>query len=553
MATPHLSRRRFLGGASLGLAAAAFGGPLLSACSSSPSAGGAAGPAVSLPTYVPFEGPTPDLAGDVLKGINPGYFQYPIDRLVKTVDGEVGSGGELSAFVVSFSPPPPGVSQNAYWQAINESLNVDFKPTLVPEDFATKLAAILTGGDIPDLVTMYKSDANGLRRFEDLARERFADLSDHLSGDAVKDYPNLARLPEDSWPLTLIGGRIYATPTLRIPTGSVGFFQPSVLDKYGANPNPRTPDEFEEMCKAFTDPGANRYALAGAPSAGGAPGWMAGSIFHPMFGVPYDWRLEDDGALTKDFETEEWTEAVAYVKKLWDGGYFHPDSPSEGFDADPLFTNGSVALRQDSIVRYAVRNDDGLKPDIMPVYGPDGTPTAYEGARTDFVTYIKKADDERVQECLRVLNWLSAPYGSEENYLRSYGVEGVDHTVEAGQPVITARGEAEVNPLCLRFIAGGPDVLSSSSNDRRLVEQMHQFQSEVSASRVKDPTEGLYSEAAIAGASEAQKVYDVQNDVILGRKDLSELGDVVASWRKSVGDKIRDEYLKGIEEREMVS
>ncbi|MFD6178742.1 MULTISPECIES: type 2 periplasmic-binding domain-containing protein [unclassified Isoptericola] len=537
-----VSRRGFLGG----LALATVGGPLLTACGSSGGASTAAGPRAVLPTQVPFSGPVPDLAGDLAKAINPGYFRYPVDQLVRSVTDEVGSGGEMSAFVVTFSAPPPQAAKNAYWQAINDALGVDFKPTLVPTDFATKLAAVMTGGDIPDLVTMYLRDAAGLRRFDDLAKARFADLTDHLSGDAIKDYPNLARLPREAWPATLVDGRIYATPTLRIPTGYTVFYQPEVFEKYGANPAPRTPDEVREMCATFTDARANRYAMADGT-------WMTGPLMYPMFDVPNNWSIDGDGNLTKDWESDGFLDCVDYIKGLWDKGYIHPDAPSEGFDAEPLFENGSVAVRSDNMVRYTVRNDSGLNPAIMSAYSSDGTPTTLQASVTDFVTFVKKGDDARVQECLRVLNWLSAPFGSEENFLRTYGVEGVDHRLDAGLPTLTSQGEAEVYSLSLRFIAGGPDVLYSTIGDTGMVETMHTYQGDVSPGRVEDPTSGLRSDADVGATNLKQKVTDTMTDVIVGRKPMADLESAIDTWRTEAGDKVRAEYEEAIAARDRLA
>ncbi|WP_157063270.1 extracellular solute-binding protein [Luteipulveratus mongoliensis] len=540
--TEPFSRRTFLTAA----AAAAFAGPLLSGCSSSSSPGGKSGSGskVAMPTHVPFNGVPPDLPGDIAKGINPGYLSYPAEH-VKTVHGKVGSGGAFRVFVTSFSPPPPPKAQNSYWQAINAALGVDLKPTLVPQEFPTKLAAMLSSGDIPDLVTMYLADAQSVRRFETVARSRFANLSEHLSGDAVKKYPNLARLAPDSWSSTLIDGEIYSTPTLRIPTGQVLYLRDDRVKAAGADPNPTSIAEFEQLCKALSDPGKKRWALANPDSV-----WNAATIY-PLFGVPNGWRLNPDGSLTKDYETEEWQEAVAFMAKTWKAGYWHPNSPTmSDADGDTFFENGSVAMRQDSVVRYAIRGKVGFLPSIMKPFSADGgTVTTYEGSVTDFVTFVKKGSKARVEESLRILNWLNAPFGSEEYFLRAYGVAGKDHTLAGGQPKLSETGTSEVQSLSLRFVGGGPDVLYASNGNTPMVKTMHAYQTAVSPSRVKNPTTGLYSEAASTSGTITQQVTDTINDVVLGRKPASALKAAVAAWKKNGGDKVRADYEKAIAER----
>src|SRR4051794_30509429 len=99
-----LSRRKFIEWAGRGAAAGAIGMPLLLQAACTPAApttptaapgaaakpttgvagaasGGATMGGVRLPTYVPFAGPKPDLAGNP-QGLDPAFFKFPSD-LVK--------------------------------------------------------------------------------------------------------------------------------------------------------------------------------------------------------------------------------------------------------------------------------------------------------------------------------------------------------------------------------------------------------------------------------------------------------------------------------------
>lgn len=541
--SPLFTRRRLLGTAAAGVAAAAVGGPLLSGCSGASESAGGSGASVTLPTYVPFTGVKPDLAGDPTQGVMPGFFRYPsAGEQVKTVEGDVGTGGDFSSFVISYSPPPAALDKNAYWQAINKAMNVNYTSTLVPTDFDTKLAAMLTSDDLPDIVTMHVGVAYGLRKFEALAQSKFADLSDKLSGDGVKAYPNLARLPTDTWRYTLVDGRIFSTPTLRIPTNSVAFTRSDVISELGANPTPASAEEFEAMCKEVTDPNKSRYALANGQSS-----WLS-SLFYPMFGLPNAWKANDDGTLVRDIETEGWVDAIAFVASLWKKGYWHPDSPTaSSFDVEPLFTNGSVLVVSNSFVRYTVRGKLTFTVDVMPPFAADGgQASVYEGAQTDLLTFIKKGDDARVEESLRVINYLSAPFGSQENFLRTFGPEGTDHTLVDGVPTLTERGDTETNSLCLRFIAGGPDVLFAANGDSSMVKKLHAYQEKAAPRRLTNPTLGLYTEAVSQSSALEKQVTDTVNDVVLGRKPTSALTEAVTSWRANGGDKLREGYQEAL-------
>lgn len=53
-----------------------------------------------------------------------------------------------------------------------------------------------------------------------------------------------------------------------------------------------------------------------------------------------------------------------------------------------------------------------------------------------------------LKKCLRVLNYFSAPFGSEEYNFLAFGVEGIHHTLQPdGTQIFNDRGRAEINEL----------------------------------------------------------------------------------------------------------
>jgi hypothetical protein len=75
-------------------------------------------------------------------------------------------------------------------------------------------------------------------------------------------------------------------------------------------------------------------------------------------------------------------------------------------------------------------------------------------------TAIKKRAPERTREVLRVINYLVAPFGSNEDLVLSYGVEGPDYALdERGNPELTERGNPDANYLPFKYIAQRPSVL----------------------------------------------------------------------------------------------
>ena len=131
----RFDRRTFVTRSGFLLAAGAVGASLLEACApaaspaaapagagGTPAAGGGSSAGVKPPTYIPFQGPTPDLAGND-QGLDPAFFKFP-SNLVQTVPTPPGDGSTVTALTYLTLAPPPPMEQNAAWQAVNKALNV---------------------------------------------------------------------------------------------------------------------------------------------------------------------------------------------------------------------------------------------------------------------------------------------------------------------------------------------------------------------------------------------------------------------------------------------
>ncbi|MBK0296872.1 hypothetical protein IAE22_33805, partial [Bacillus sp. S34] len=98
------------------------------------------------------------------------------------------------------------------------------------DSFDTKFATMTAGNDIPNIVEFLTFAMPP--RFPQLLDAKFSDLSEYLSGDAVKEYPNLANIPTPSWRSPRINGKIYGVPEHRPPFGSVMICRPDLIEQY---------------------------------------------------------------------------------------------------------------------------------------------------------------------------------------------------------------------------------------------------------------------------------------------------------------------------------
>lgn len=543
MAVPTFDRRRLLS-ATGGLALLAGLGGTVAGCtnSSTGSKGNApeANRGIELPTYERFAGPKPDLPGNEI-GVDDAFRKYPTER-PKSVQKVPGDGSAVSGMANIYYAIPPGPGKNPFWADLNDRLGVELDLRMVPNaDYSTVFQTVIAGNDLPDMIMM-RPPADSIPNLPPMLDAQFADLSEYLSGDAVLEYPNLANLATTAWQSTVYNGGIYGIPIPRGLTHSYHFIRQDQFDKFGVPVELKGFDEFLEGMKALTEPKERRFALSRvAPTM---------RLLGPMNRVPNNWA-EEGGKLTRSYETEEFKQTVADMKELWEAGVFHPDAFSDTQPFKQLFNAGTCSVNAadgyGGWTQYVLDNQKNpeFKLGMLPIYTRDGSelaPWSYGSGVYTFTAIKKQEDAERVPMLLRVLNWLAAPFGTEEYTYRFYGEEGRDHKLDSeGNPVLTAEGQANT-VLPIRYLADSPSPLYVPGHPED-ADRQHEFQSQVLPNGVSDPTVGLFSNTNATRNAAIDKTFSAGvNEIIQGRKAIGDLETLVEAWRSGGGDKIRDEF-----------
>ncbi|ATG55827.1 hypothetical protein CFK41_14365 [Brachybacterium ginsengisoli] len=541
------SRRRLLSGAGVGLAGIA-GASALAGCGGS--AGGAGSPAqistdlAELPTYTAITtGPTPDLPGTEI--VQPAYFTAPqsADLWRSVEDAQLPESSDpVSAFIISYATPPP--SDNPFLDQVNERLGTTLDMRITSsETFTQKFATVVAGGDMPDMVEFIAFDLPP--NHPQLLDSQFADLTPFLSGDAISDYPNLANVPSISWENCRVNGKIYGTPVHRPAFGSILVSRPDLFEEIlGEEPAPTSKDEFTAMLTEVTDPKAGRFAMTGQ-SAGSAVEW-GWDFLGAMFGVPNGWGLEG-GKLIHKFETEAWFETLEYIKELWDLGVYHPDTPSSsGSQAKAYLAAGTSLLHQDGISALLDKTSPETPYDAIVPFAADGGPgIMYQGSSLFSFTALKKAEDDRLVDQLRILNYLAAPFGSEENFFLTYGTEGEHHTRGGdGSVSLTDDGTAQISPSAVSYLSAPPQVLFSAVPLEDRLTRDHTWQGATESMLLKSEVAGLYSPTSSKASSAEGDVLTAATEYVLGRAALDPVHGAVESWKSGFGDTIRGEYTE---------
>lgn len=548
MSESAFSRRSLLAGAGGAAALAAAGG--LAGCSSGDSGSGGGDSSENtavLPTYIAYTGLQPDLPGTE-QGVDPAFRNFPADN-PKAVAEKPGTGQTITGMANIYFAVPPGPGSNSYWKGLNDRLGVDLQLQMVSNaDYPQKFPTTIAGNELPDLLQVPNGSPPPVPNMPQLLEKRFANLSDHLSGDAVKEYPNLANIPTRTWKSTVYNNGIYGIPIPRGAIGSYHFIREDLFDKAGVSPAPQSYDEFVDATKALTDPKQRRWAfgLVNQPR----------QLLGRMNDEPNIWA-EEGGKLTHMYETEQYAQTITDLIAMWKSGVMHPDSFNTANPFKQLFNAGTVAINAadgyPGWIQYQLDNasNPDFKLGLMPVNLRDGSGLARwnYGSGVYSITLLKKQEDpEKLKLALRVLNWLAAPFGTEEYKYRLFGQEGVDHTVDAGgNPVLTPTGTANT-VLPIRYLADSPyNIYVPGRPDD--ADTQHDYQSLEIPTGVANPTIGLYSNTASTDNATADKTFtDSVNDIIQERRPFTDLKTLVSTWKNSVGDKMRTEYQDALQE-----
>jgi putative aldouronate transport system substrate-binding protein len=539
------SRRSFLASTAVATAAVAGGMPLLSACGGGQEGtkdGTTSGKAAQkiLPAFVASGVVVPDLPSK--NGSAAGFTKaIDLNSLKTAVPKKLGSGSSLKIMAPMWGSPPS--NDNAYYTAMNDAIGV--KATWQNQDGNTydeKLGAVLASSDIPDVVVVPGWNLNG--KIPSAITAKFADLGPYLSGDKVKAYPNLAAVPTDAWQRSIFGGQLRAIPmpASYVPN-IVPFYRKDLFAKKGYE-LPASPDEFLAWAKEATDAKSKVWACDDLK-------WSAFNIYGVLNGSDKAlwWDLRD-GKLVNRIETEEYLEALEWVRKLYAADVVHPDAKAVKGDASNRFTAGQTLVFNGDIgYWYSTTAEQRLqKPDYeigaFDIFGPDGgDPTIYATQPAGIFTFVsKKASKQQIKDFLALANYCASPYGTKEYMLTVYGVEGTDYTLKDGMPTKTTKGNNEV--FGAYDYTGDPAAYLAHPDLPEIAKLQVEWQQRMGAFTKKSSFYGLTITEPNRWTNLANDFEQLEDDIVRGRKKISDMQQAVSDWKSKGGDGLRDWYKK---------
>jgi putative aldouronate transport system substrate-binding protein len=537
------NRRRFMQ-----LASMAAGGTLLAAC-------GESGAPQTLKPISATTLPQSQIEATVTASVGKTYFPGgphvpdaytappPAFQTVKYVPG---TGKRVRAFEIFYVTPSVPKGQNKFWQELDKRLNVDWEVMqIVSDDYDTKTAIALNSSSPPDLFLIANNDSVFTTALQQGA---FNDLTSFLSGDGLKEFPNLARIAPSVWQNSRFQGKIFGVPRSRTELGDVMMYRKDWADRLGLGV-PQNPNEYLQMLTAFTkgDPTGTGRKVWGF---GGRAMFGMNHYITNLFGVPNNWRVESDGSFTSAFETDEFRQSLDFERRLWAAGVYHPDSPTmnnkqgkTGFEAGKYgaYVDGIASVPAEQKNAQVV--DPNAQVHILVPTNNQGKYTRYLSTGSTGMTGIPSqatSDPDRIKELLRILDYLSAPAFSLEWNFLTYGFDNWDSTIGShGVRQLTSKGQNEIGELTV--LANGPTVYYLPENLSYAV-YFQEATRQMVTNAIPDPSWGLFSPTLSQQRTALQTLWSNGfQRIVRGQDSLSALSTLIQQWKAQGGAKIKQE------------
>jgi putative aldouronate transport system substrate-binding protein len=512
-----------------------------------------------LPSYQPPSGgPKPDFHSTDPR-ITDGFINYPSPPVKTWNAPPPGAGGTLNVFVPAYYPQPTPRDQNPTWQQVEKSLNTTVNMIITAmADYSTRLQVVMAGSDLPDTIHVVGTVANLIsQQFVDT---QCADLTPYLGGDAARDYPNLAAIPGYAYQGAggIFNNRLYGVPIERYLPAFWFFRNSDIWDtEIGADVGPKDAADFKKILEQLNRPAESRWAIGNYANGPNGP-TMYGMIgFLEMFGAPNLWGYDANGKLVRDRETDEFKAAISYMKDLMAAGLYPPDLQTAGTSRDAFiagrfvvsteaFGNGWNDFWRRGLAQNPPRHFTIVKPFA---HDASAKPQHFLTAGTVAYNLVKKGTPDRVREILRIMNYLAAPFGSEEDLLLTYGLRDQDYSLDAsGNPLPTQSGLMNASYVPWQYVAHRPYAWYQSDLPG-YAQAAFDVEQTLVAIGTTNPTVGLHSPTQAKNAASEQSFFDGLADILFNRRPFSDYDQLVSDWRNSVGDTIRQEYLSEIQRK----
>ncbi|MEO3754681.1 hypothetical protein [Streptomyces sp. B6B3] len=177
-----------------------------------------------------------------------------------------------------------------------------------------------------------------------------------------------------------------------------------------------------------------------------------------------------------------------------------------------------------------------------------GDPVLWSRNGASIWTFVNKnLSEDRIRAALEVASFTAAPYGTVEQRLQQYGIEGTHYTMENGLPVRTEQGNRDVVAETYVFICSAADVIAYPDLPQ-VVEDYTSWQQRNLPFYQEPLFSGLQIQEPARLANLGDPFEDLEDDIVRGRQSIRDFRNAVDEWRRNGGDELRDWYQRLLDE-----
>lgn len=324
-------------------------------------------------------------------------------------------------------------------QKLEEYLGVKLNISWVPNSgYDEKVTAAMGSGEYP-MVMLLKTKNSSV--IQNTRAGTFWEIT-----DKIKEYPNLSKANPVVLNNTSIDGKLYGVYRGRTLGRNGITIRKDWLKNIGME-EPKTIDDLYNVLKAFkeNDPDKN-----GKDDTFGMIMTKATSSFDNLaiwFGAPNKWGKGADGTLQPAHLSDEYFEALKFVKKLYDDKLINQDFATyEGAKWDEQFLSGKagviidVADRARRVAQNIAKTDPKADVGVIGYLKKDASAepkTLPTTGHAGYFAFPKKALPTEADLDF-VLKVMDKANDQEAQNLMNYGIEGLTYTIDAdGFAVVT--------------------------------------------------------------------------------------------------------------------
>ncbi|MFE5323455.1 extracellular solute-binding protein [Paenibacillus sp. NPDC056579] len=442
---------------------------------------------------------------------------------------------------------PPAEMMTAVERAAQAKLEVDWIPN---DNYKDKLINALQTNSLKQVTYVNQTDYGIVKNA--LRSDMFWEIGPYL-----EFYPNLKKLNKEILKETAVQEKLYGLYTERPLSRQGVILRKDWLDRLKLK-EPTTVDELYEVLRQFTynDPNGNGAQDTIGLADRGDLTYGAFKTLSSYFGTPNNWGVRD-GKLVPDFMTAEYVDTMNYMKKLVSEGSMNKDFAvtSKQIQRYMLISGkagGFIGSMEDAprLLRELQKFEPNAQLTLINrIRGPKGEGVWANPGFGGLFLFSKKAIANE-QELRRILAFFDRSMDQNVSKLLNFGIEGKHYKTVDGQIVVTAEMDqlydSEVLPLTSFVIAGmsNPNLMKSKQErEDPLAVKADQLTKDNESILIRDQTLSLTSTTnEVIGGELAEVITNATYNYILGKIDLAQFRNEIATWEKRGGASIIREY-----------